>query len=305
MRFQPAWYILLYHDVSWEENEYLKGLGGVCPPNTFAEHVQELTRIGELVDIRLGYEKYFEGTIDKPIFSFWFDDGFLGVRKYALPVLNSYGVNAAISINSDFMLGSDMFWRAKLSFINQVDGMRFLRSRLRKLGYNNKETVRSFVLDHFSLEIVHEIDQIYNRFAGSSAKEDIFLLYDNAAGINTLKDHLWEIANHTASHFPVGESTYISKFDDEFSTCNDVIEQKIGSRSDFWVVPFERKDKRDKYLWQVFNLSCPENEKLVLVGNRANVNSVSNKRIIHRVNSPIVRGEDFLCELKGLLRKPY
>ena len=47
----PGWYILLYHDISWEETPFVRHIGGTCPPDVFRDHVSTCessgnTRIG-------------------------------------------------------------------------------------------------------------------------------------------------------------------------------------------------------------------------------------------------------------------
>ena len=50
----PGWYIILYHDVSWEESPFVRHIGGTCPPDVFRDHVRACAGLGELVSIRDG-----------------------------------------------------------------------------------------------------------------------------------------------------------------------------------------------------------------------------------------------------------
>ena len=34
-KLSPGWYVLLYHDVSWEENDFIRPYSVVCPPDVF------------------------------------------------------------------------------------------------------------------------------------------------------------------------------------------------------------------------------------------------------------------------------
>src|SRR5215471_12480919 len=129
-----GWYIILYHDVSWEETPFTSHLGSTCPPDVFRDHVRTCEELGELVSIQDGIERVKKGDIASPLFSFWFDDGFVGVRKYAAPILAAHGVTGAISICSRFAMRTEMFWRCKLSYLHSIDAGRHLRARLRKYG---------------------------------------------------------------------------------------------------------------------------------------------------------------------------
>src|SRR5205809_6413468 len=81
----PGWYIILYHDVSWEESPFTRDIGGTCPPDVFRDHVRACEGLGELVSIREGMDKLKRGDIGAPRFSFWCDEGFVGSRNDAAP----------------------------------------------------------------------------------------------------------------------------------------------------------------------------------------------------------------------------
>lgn len=39
---KKGWYILNYHDISWEENILMRGVGGTVPTDIFYDHVKNL-----------------------------------------------------------------------------------------------------------------------------------------------------------------------------------------------------------------------------------------------------------------------
>ena len=115
---EKGWYILNYHDISWEENLFMRGIGGHFPPDIFRSHIEQLSLYGKLISVADGLKQYSSGVINETLISFWFDDGFAGVRKYAFPLLADYNVKGAVSINSKFLLRKEMFWRLKLSYLS-------------------------------------------------------------------------------------------------------------------------------------------------------------------------------------------
>src|SRR4051812_40209369 len=123
---KKAWYILNYHDISWEENAYMLGIGGSFSPDIFNEQVQTLKNSMRCVSVQEGFEAFRSNKISEPLLSFWFDDGFTGVRKYAYPILEENNIKAAIAINSRFMLHEELFWRCKLSYLSRFDGLNSL-----------------------------------------------------------------------------------------------------------------------------------------------------------------------------------
>ena len=295
---KKGWYILNYHDIAWEENDFLKGIGGSFPPDLFNEHLEQLSRHGELVSVQEGFERYQAGTIDRPLISIWFDDGLAGVRRHALPLLESYKVTAGMSINSRFLLREELFWRAKLSFLSQVDGLRFLRSKLRKHGYSNSMLVKEFILDRFCDDFIVAIDNVYERFTDAFFREDAFRIFDTVDGIKHLAASGWEIANHSAAHYPVGEDAYIDHFAAQFNECERAMEQHLGMNSRFWVLPFDRK--RDDHLINTFTAANAAGRHLVLVGDRVNPPTPRPDHVLYRIYVPDVRGKDLVRKMAGL-----
>jgi len=293
-----GWYILNYHNISWEENMYAIGIGSTMPPDIFKEHVEEASRLGKLVSISDGLDRYHSGQIKEPLISFWFDDGFIGVRKYAFPVLEKYGVNGAISVCSKFLLREELFWRFKLSFISQTDGLRYLRSRLKKYGYQNDLSVKNFVMNQFSKAIVNEIDEVYRSLTSELDRVDAFRIFDDVEGILSLHKSGWEIANHSASHYPIGENSYIHEFEEQYAECEKKINEYLKITTNYWVVPFSRDSYLSDKLIEAFNSANAEKRWLVLLGHKPNLTVKSN--IIHRISAPSLDGRGFKKFLKAI-----
>ncbi|MEA3492539.1 MAG: polysaccharide deacetylase family protein [Campylobacterota bacterium] len=297
---KKGWYILNYHDISWEENSFIRGIGGSFSPDIFSGHLQELSRHTKLISVQEGFERYSSGDIDEPLVSFWFDDGFAGVREYAMPLMDDYDLKGAISINSRFMLRQEMFWRSKLSYLSQTDGLRFLRSRLRKYGYTIDKSVKEFTMNRFSLEIVEDIDSIYRDFCAEYARKDAFRIFDTVEGIRTLYRNGWEISNHSSAHYPISEDSHIGNFKSEFDECEEALCRHLDIESRYWVVPFDRQKSRSLQLFDLFEDSDDKDRSLVLVGNRFNQTYNPQKRIIHRIDLPYLQGEDLVRYLRSI-----
>lgn len=297
---KKAWYILNYHDISWEENPFLQGIGGSFSPDIFREHVETLKQYGKLVSIQEGFELYRLGKINETLISFWFDDGFTGVRKYAMPIMDIHGVKGAISIDSRFTLREEMFWRSKLSFIGQTDGLRFLRSKLKKHGYTLDKSVKGFVMDHFSMEIVETIDSVYKEFTQEYIREDAFRLFDTMDGIKELHQNGWEITNHSSSHYPVAEENHIDNFKNDFVSCEKALYEHLAIETRFWVIPFDRQKSRSNRLKEVFYTVDDKDRYLVLVGDKFNQIHHENERIIHRIEPPYLNGKGLIKYLNAL-----
>ncbi|MFC1584228.1 hypothetical protein ACFL5V_01630 [Fibrobacterota bacterium] len=286
------WIILLYHDVSWEENSFINRIGGTCPPDIFREHLDIISSYGNIVSIKEGLESTLKNESADVLFSFWFDDGFRGVRKYAMPYLNEFGVTGAISICSKFISKEDLFWRSKLSFIAEVDGMRFLRSKLKQEGYAITTSVRDFVMDNISGGIIRKIDEVYKLFANDIVQMDAFRIFDDVAGIKKLHANGWVIANHTASHFPISENNFLHKSLEEFYECDKFAQTHMNIDPEFWVVPFDRAAKRSEKFRSLFE-SSRSGKHLVYVGNRPNTRENLSRKKLFRFGAKILAEKEF------------
>ncbi len=296
---KPGWYILNYHDISWEENAYERAIGGNFPPDIFRAHVQALSRAARLVSVAEGLRRWQQGAVDEPLVSFWFDDGLAGVRRYALPLLAGQGVTAAMSVCSRFMLRQEFFWRFKLAFLTRGDGLRFLRSRLRPLGFASGMSLRAFTLDHFGAEVLAAIDAVYTQFTAAHDRQDAFRLFDDVAGMAALRDAGWEIANHSAAHYPVSEESYLDHFAGQFGECEQALNAHLGLSSRFWVLPFARQPHLAGRLADAFAAAQPGDRILVLMGARRNIAAQPQGGLLYRFYPPLVDGPGLLRYLRS------
>ena len=289
---KALWYVLLYHDVSWEENPYVRGLGGTCPPDVFRDHLEWAEKTGELVSVREGLRRTADGDLRHPIFSFWFDDGLAGVRKYAYPLMKKHGVTGGFSLCSRFWNRQELFWRFQLSYLSCCDGLRFLRPRLRKLGFKKGMSVRDFTLTSFSEQVVERVNRVYEKFTSDLDRKDAFRLFDTGEGLLELARDGWDLANHTAAHYPVGEPSFIHQMEGQFVECEEEYRKLFGSESTFWVLPFDRPHNCsvDRAL-SVFS-GCGGDRYLVFVRNRANLADNLLRKTIYRFDVPLVEGKD-------------
>ncbi|MFC1495127.1 hypothetical protein ACFL6W_07600 [Thermodesulfobacteriota bacterium] len=284
-KLKPGWYILLYHDISWEENSYLQAIGGTCPPDLFRQHLKTLVSLGELVSVQEGEKRLRDGSIDAPIFSLWFDDGLIGVEKYAIPILDELGIAGAISICNRFVNRTEFYWRFKLSYLNSIDGMRFLRSRLKKHGLKRGDSVRTFTLEHFSLDILSHIEELYQRFTTLTQRNDAFRMFINSDSIKPVFDRGWVIANHTAGHYTVSPEYGLQSLFEEFQECEVSIKSICQSPSQHWVLPFDRPSPLENT--RTTN-GIRGDRCWVVVGNRRNTSeSYNNTRVLYRISAPI------------------
>lgn len=287
---RKGWYILLYHDVSWEESPFVRGIGGTCPPDIFRDHLRHLRMAGRFVSIDEGLRRLNDGGPDEPLFSIWFDDGLAGVAKYAVPLVEQLGITGGYSVCSRFFNRQEFFWRFKLSYLSYVDGMRFLRSRLRAYGYKSSQSIKVFCLERFSSEVLGAIDDVFERFTSDLERRDAFRLFEAPAGLRDLKARGWTIANHTAAHYPVGFDGCADMFEPQFTECEGAYQKLLGEASMFWVLPFGHASDAPPDTFR----RCGGDRYLVLVGDKINEADGGAQPILYRIGVPICTGSELI-----------
>jgi hypothetical protein len=286
---RSAWYVLLYHNVSWEENPYLRGLDVTVPPDLLRDHLATLSRHGELVSVGEGMTRLAAGGFRRPTFSLWFDDGFVGVRRYAAPILAEHGAPGALSICSRFVTREELFWRTKLSYLHYLDDLQRLRAVLRDLGDAPGARAKDHVLDHFSPAMLQALDQVYQELTSEQERADAFRLFDTPAGLAELRRQGWLLVNHTAAHYPVGEAAGRALFASQFGECESTLRHLFDGSSACWVLPFDRDGHRAPDVEDLMR-ECGGGRYLGLVGNRCNGPSSTSTRVLYRIGVPVCTG---------------
>jgi peptidoglycan/xylan/chitin deacetylase (PgdA/CDA1 family) len=197
--------------------------------------------MGRLIAIRDGMERLSRSEIDEPLISFWFDDGLAGVRKYAAPILAKRDVSGATSICSRFATRIEMFWRFKLSYLHSIGAGPLLRRRLSEYGCNESCQLRSFTIDKFQSGLLAAINEIYDELVPSHVQQEAFKIFDTPEGLLVLRKQGWAITNHSAAHYPIGESHVNDILLEQFEECEQFIRDLTGAASGYWVFPFDRK----------------------------------------------------------------
>ena len=105
-KIKNGWYIILYHDINWEDSVFTQYIGGTCAPNIFFEQIELMKSIGQFVNIEDGTKLLNKEQIDKPYFSIWFDDGLKGVINHAYPILNHFNIKQLSDLPTLDELGS-------------------------------------------------------------------------------------------------------------------------------------------------------------------------------------------------------
>ena len=293
MKLRNGWYIINYHNIDWVDNDFLTSFRLTTSPNMLEEHLKYFSNFGTIVSFEEGYKYLINNSINFPMFSFSFDDGYNGVSDYAKEILDNYNAPGLVSVCEDFFTHKNLFWRNKLSYIHMNEGSRFLRSRLKKHGYNlQNDRLSSFTLNNFSLDIINEINFVWNKYK-LDEKEIMKNLFLTSKKLKTLINSGWMIGNHSTNHYPISEDSYIDYFVDNFNKNDIAIKKHLEYESKFLTLPFDRISKRSQKIDDLVSKNFKKRH-IVFVGNNKNINNINNK--IYR----------FACEnesAKELLKK--
>lgn len=277
-----ALYVANYHDVSWEDSFLTRALYGTLRPDVFRDHLAWYGAHGDLVSTPEALARLERGEgFARPTFCLWFDDGFAGVRRHALPECRARGITAAQSLCSRFVCREEFYYLAKASYLAGTDGLRFLRSRLRTIRPDVPLKLREWMKVSFSTELVGAIDEVYRRFTTPAFRDDAWRLYDDADGNRRLAEEGWLIANHSAAHYPAVEGRPWEEVESDFRECGKLVAGYEGSDR-YWVSPFSFvPDTRREAL-----KGCAV---LVQVENRANTAETFRSGIVYRFDPGIRR----------------
>lgn len=294
-KIKNGWYIILYHDINWEDSIFTQYIGGTCAPNIFFEQIELMHSLGQFIKIEEGVKLLKKKQIDKPYFSIWFDDGLKGVYKFAYPILNHFNIKPAISVCSDFLNQKKMFWRYQLSFLIANNLNSNVIKILNKYGYKPSLSIKEFTTNNFSLELAKDIDGLYDDCTTKEFRQDSFRLFMNKDNLNYLQNNDWTIANHSSSHYIMSDQYNQKLFFNSFYECER--ELKNVNMKKYWVLPFGYPKTIESLNLQAFD--DLNNVTFVFVNNK--INTKKNKlNCLNRIDAPNTSALDLKKKLFNL-----
>lgn len=261
-----GWKIITLHDLSWIKSPYADPLGGQLNPDQFEELVHFLGNEFELKSPVEALKAIEAGKTPDNWLSFWFDDGFSGVRLYAEPILKKYGLNSIQSVTGSLVNGKPT-WRHYQAATVDLER-----------AFSRTDTLNQFNLKETQNKTFNQVSS--------------FWPFDNWEQTKALKAKGWGIGNHTMNHYPIGEKTAACVFVEEFAEMNELME-KANLKSPFLVLPFDRENYRVEQVFEQHQAQFSD-QYLVLMGNRKNVPENIEKRVIYRYYLPSTKPKETL-----------
>jgi peptidoglycan/xylan/chitin deacetylase (PgdA/CDA1 family) len=170
-----------------------------------------------------------------------FDDGFLGVYKYAYPLLEKKNITPAIFLNPEPLNSSknifhfleiEMLFRLREDLVDKdLDIVKFMKDTKKKLKKCHPEE-RIKLRDQLLKTYQIELNEIYQALE----KEEKYQLM-SWEQIKELRDHKWVIGAHTLNHPPLAFLSKDEK-DYEISESKNQLENKLGMKIDYFAYPY-------------------------------------------------------------------
>ncbi len=110
--------VLLFHNVSPDENRFVAGLGTTMEPATFAAHLAYLVKHYDVV----GIDDLVAEPGNRPRVAIAFDDGYRSVLTEAWPLLKQHGLTAIVYLITRAVGNRELVWVDHLNWLLQESG---------------------------------------------------------------------------------------------------------------------------------------------------------------------------------------
>jgi peptidoglycan/xylan/chitin deacetylase (PgdA/CDA1 family) len=104
--------VLLYHDISPSESDYVAGLDCTTAPDVFRLHLTYVKAHYAVVDLLT----LASGQAPPGAVAITFDDGYASLHSHAFPILQELGLPATVFLVADVVGNRDLVWVNELAF---------------------------------------------------------------------------------------------------------------------------------------------------------------------------------------------
>jgi peptidoglycan/xylan/chitin deacetylase (PgdA/CDA1 family) len=104
--------VLLYHDISPSESDYVAGLDCTTAPDVFRLHLTYVKAHYAVVDLLT----LASGEAPPGAVAITFDDGYASLHSHAFPILQELGLPATVFLTADVVGNRDLVWVNELVF---------------------------------------------------------------------------------------------------------------------------------------------------------------------------------------------
>lgn len=242
--------VLLYHDVAEQPCALSNKLGINITPARFEQHIRYLTENYRVVP----FSQLRAGQCEPGTVAITFDDGFDGIRKHVLPVIEKYRCPIKVFLTVSHLTGIN--WTNRLCYLLNV----LTRKEVADLAHEILEpapapgatiTARTFAEAFVEGRTAEAVNELFARRHPGPARQ----LYLTESAIRTLAAHpLVELGSHTRHHYPLARIS-AKTLHDEVVGAHQELNRLFDRKIKDFAIPFgyrcQRTDEVVKVIGQI------------------------------------------------------
>ena len=151
-------------------------------------------------------------------------------------------------------------------------------------------------------EVLEIIDEAYLDSGSSSRDQDHANLHLTGREVLGLRDAGWAVANHSARHLPLLETSASHAIVAEFETCETQLVALLGAPTSAWVAPFDRPLNRSTKAVAELRRAAGT-RAVVLVDDRRTEAADRSDNVVYRVFAPVGGKAELLRRLHRAARR--
>ncbi len=200
--------VLLYHEITDTESEFIKNYSINTKPKTFDQHMRVISRHFKPIT----YSEYKdclkngENITDRILVTF--DDGYSEAVKHGGEILNKYNLDGIWFINDQFIKNDKIFWLSKLMYLYDEGKLKdFIKNfnevhqgLAKKIRKWDVKSIDLWAKDNYSLSLENYLNEYVIKLGlNENNRENNSMLYASENELMMLSQN-FEIGNHTSSH---------------------------------------------------------------------------------------------------------
>lgn len=245
-------YLICLHNVIREKPDTFDKKCSRIDEAEFSEFLEKTKQKFHLISFSTYLEMLKQNKPDPKAVALSFDDGFLGVHKYAAPILKKQGIDAALFLSPLYLgipkskifhfLEIEIMFRLaktpKISFDGKeyplkndeekVKAMKAVKRKLKAISDAERSKLHAEILGSLGVSM----DEILN----VAKKSEKFFLVDESQ-ISSLEEDGWTIAPHTLSHRSLAWLPE-NEMRDEIEGSKLRLEKLLGHKTEIFAYPY-------------------------------------------------------------------
>jgi peptidoglycan/xylan/chitin deacetylase (PgdA/CDA1 family) len=249
--------ILVYHSISDNEDNFVKGTDIWTPITTFERHLKYIIGHYRVISLKRLVESLNENKILRRSVVITMDDGFGDNFYFAYPYLKKYNIEATIFLVTDCISKKKPIWIQELNYLINSFGVESIVRTVKKYIKRRKHRCRNLekvsdiksregLENYFAYCVSNDfrenlLGKIYGQY--DLQKEKIFSetrVFLDGEQIEAMRTNKTAFGNHGATHTPLSVMSLLEQ-KDEIVRSKKVMEETFGCEFLPFAYPFGQK----------------------------------------------------------------